>query len=68
MCVCVYALRHTHIRTYVQHTVPDSGKKNYRVVEAEKGSKSSRGWAGVILNTVIKLTAIFKQSPEEVRQ
>lgn len=52
---------------YVQHTVPDRGK-NYRVVEAEKGNRSSGGWAGVILNTMIRSTAIFKQSPEEVRQ
>ena len=37
-------------------------------IEAGKRNGSTRGWAGVVLNRVIRLTVTFEQSPEEMRQ
>lgn len=75
-CICIHTYTHTYVLymsayTYVymhacilfQMVVRASEK-----TEAEKGNGSARERAGLTLNPVVRLTVMFKQNPEEVRQ
>ena len=55
VCACVHADTSQIVRTTEK-------------IEAGKRIGSTRGWAGVVLNRVIRLTVTFEQSPEEARQ
>ena len=58
ICACAFSLS-LSLSLSLQMVVRATEK-----IEAGKRNRSTQGWAGVILNQVVRLTVTFEQSPE----